>query len=124
MSSVFQRRFPRGLDTEIFTFEALERNFREAHLPNEREHVTPHFYHHPEKFHALSWVNDQDLSRYRWTVDTQEDWDFMEIVYNNLWRPGHLITTQEVLELLSRKPELAAMNAHVEQKYSAEQKLK
>ncbi|GEP42478.1 cytidylyltransferase domain-containing protein [Brevifollis gellanilyticus] len=124
MSSVFERRFPRGLDTEIFTAKALERNFNEAHLPNEREHVTPHFYHHPEKFRAMSWVNDVDLSHFRWTVDTPEDWEFVEIVYNILWKPGHLITTQEVLTLLKQRPELAALNANVEQKYSAEQKLK
>lgn len=124
MSSVFERRFPRGLDTEIFTARALARNFNEAHLPNEREHVTPHFYHHPEKFRALSWVNDADLSRFRWTVDTPEDWEFVETVYNSLWRPDHLITTAEVLALLEQRPELAALNANVEQKYSAEQKMK
>lgn len=123
MSSVFERRFPRGLDTEIFTFAALDRNFREALLPNEREHVTPHFYHHPEKFRALSWVNEEDLSLFRWTVDTPEDWQFIETVYEKLWRPGHVITTQEVVALLAQFPELAAVNAEVEQKYSAEQKL-
>ncbi len=124
MSSVFERRFPRGLDTEIFTVPALERDYHEAHLPNEREHVTPHFYHHPEKFRALSWVNDRDLSSFRWTVDTPQDWEFVQIVYEALWRPGHLITTDEVLALLDQHPELAALNADVEQKYSAEQKLK
>jgi spore coat polysaccharide biosynthesis protein SpsF len=102
----------------------LERDYNEAHLPNEREHVTPHFYHHPEKFRALSWVNDRDLSSYRWTVDTPQDWEFVQIVYEALWRPGHLITTDEVLALLEQRPELAALNADVEQKYSAEQKLK
>jgi hypothetical protein len=35
---------------------------------------------------------------------------------------GHLITTDEVLALLEQRPELAALNADVEQKYSAEQK--
>lgn len=123
MSSVFQRRFPRGLDTEIFTFAALDRNFREADKPNEREHVTPHFYHNPDKFRGLSWVGEQDLSHYRWTVDTLEDWEFIQIIYDTLWRPGHLITTEEVLDLLKQRPQLAEMNANVEQKYSAEQKM-
>ena len=123
MSSVFERRFPRGLDTELFTFPALERIFKEATLPNEREHVTPHFYHHPEKFRGLSWVGEKDFSAYRWTVDTPEDWEFVQTVYQALWRPDRLFTTENVLELLEQRPELAAMNAHVEQKYSAEQKM-
>jgi hypothetical protein len=32
-----------------------------------------------------------------------------------------VFTTRQVLELLSRRPDLAALNAMVEQRYSAEQ---
>ena len=34
------RTFPDGLDAEAFTFETLERTWREAELPSEREHLS------------------------------------------------------------------------------------
>ena len=42
--------FPDGLDTEIITFEALSKAYREAKLCSEREHVTLYFHNHPENF--------------------------------------------------------------------------
>ena len=116
LSNTLVRTFPRGLDTEIFTGEALERAQQEARLPFEREHVTPYFYQNPQKFALHSFRQAADLSGYRWTLDTPADLRFMEAVYAALDRHGRLFTTREVLGLLQRQPELAAINAHVEQK--------
>ena len=49
-SNNIPRTYPRGLDAEVFTFAGLERTWREAVKPYEREHVTPYFYEHPELF--------------------------------------------------------------------------
>jgi spore coat polysaccharide biosynthesis protein SpsF len=116
MSNVSERHFPRGLDTEIFTAEALARNYREAKLPEEREHVTLHIHRHPEKFRILSFKNEIDLSRFRWTVDTIEDWHFVEAVYKSLWRNRPLMSTADILALLERRPDIVALNAEVQQK--------
>ncbi len=113
MSNVQARRFPRGLDAEIFTFAALERVHREATRQHEREHVTPYFYQHSELFRLHSFVGKEDLSAHRWTLDTPEDWQFVEAVYAAL---GADFTTASVLNLLKARPELAKLNAHVEQK--------
>lgn len=113
LSNVQARRFPRGLDAEIFTFTALTRAHREATRQHEREHVTPYFYHHSERFRLHSFVGPEDWSAHRWTVDTPEDWQFVEAVYAAL---GADFTTADVLKLLKARPELAKLNAHVEQK--------
>ena len=113
LSNVQARRFPRGLDAEIFTFTALARAHREATRQHEREHVTPYFYQHPELFRLHSFVGASDLSEHRWTLDTPEDWQFVEAVYAAL---GADFTTADVLNLLKARPELAKLNAHVEQK--------
>src|SRR3989344_7618105 len=42
--------YPEGLDTEVFSFAALERAWQNAQLPSEREHVTPFIRNHPELF--------------------------------------------------------------------------
>jgi spore coat polysaccharide biosynthesis protein SpsF len=113
LSNVQQRTFPRGLDAEVFTFASLSRAHQEAIRPHEREHVTPYIYQHPEWFRLRSFEGAEDLSAHRWTLDTPEDWQFIEAVYAALCPR---FTTEDVLKLLKARPELATLNAHVEQK--------
>jgi spore coat polysaccharide biosynthesis protein SpsF len=117
LSNTLTRSFPRGLDTEIFTFDALQRTMREASQPFEFEHVTPYLYRHPEKFVLEEFKSDTNLSNYRWTLDTQEDFILIDAVFNALDRGNnHIFSTEEVLDFLNERPELAAINAHIEQK--------
>lgn len=114
LSNVQPRRFPRGLDAEIFTFGALARAHREAMQQHEREHVTPYFYQHPELFRLHSFDALEDLSAHRWTLDTPEDWRLLEAVYAEL---GTSCSPTDVLTLLKLRPELVGLNADVEQKH-------
>ncbi|MFM6005065.1 MAG: acylneuraminate cytidylyltransferase, partial [Sphaerospermopsis kisseleviana] len=70
----------------------------------------------PEIFSLHNQNNDDDLSDYRWTLDTQEDWRLIEEIYKNLYHEQKIFTTDEVLDLLVVNPELLLINAHVEQK--------
>ncbi len=117
LSNIQVRRFPRGLDAEIFTLAALKRAYRESTQPHEREHVTPYFYQHPELFRLHSFEGKEDLSAHRWTLDTPEDWQFVKVVYATL---GANFTTADVLKFLKAQPELAKLNARVEQKKLAQ----
>ena len=46
----WKRTWPIGLDTEVCSFAGLERAWKEAVLPYEREHVMPFFYDHGRAF--------------------------------------------------------------------------
>jgi spore coat polysaccharide biosynthesis protein SpsF len=116
LSNTLRRTYPRGLDAEIFTFDALEVANEKAVEACQREHVTPYFYQHPDLFRLISHESEIDLSEHRWTLDTQEDLQLIEAVYRALHRNGQLFTTADVLKLLKERPELAKLNAHVEQK--------
>ncbi len=108
------RTFPRGLDAEVMSIEALERAWRESRESASREHVTMYVYRHPEKFHIDSFQNDRDLSGLRWTVDTPEDLEFARTIYNSF---GHdRFSWLDVLEVLSVHPEWTEINSHVLQK--------
>jgi spore coat polysaccharide biosynthesis protein SpsF len=114
-SNTLVRTYPRGLDVEVFTTAALDRAAREARAPEEREHVTPYFYRHPELFKLASVESTVDLSGYRWTVDTKEDLQLARAIYARL-PEGETSDLQHVLRVLAREPSLTAINAHVVQK--------
>ncbi|TAM59481.1 acylneuraminate cytidylyltransferase [bacterium] len=117
VSNTLVRTYPRGLDVEVVRAVALELACAQARQPYEREHVTPYFYGHPERF-ALENVarEGSDLSALRWTLDVAEDLRFITAVYEALWQEDALFTTSEILALLRRRPELTEINRHVRQK--------
>jgi spore coat polysaccharide biosynthesis protein SpsF len=114
-SNAFERTYPRGLDTEVMTPEALGRAWRQAKLPYQREHVTPFIYEHPELFRILPVTNQEDYSSHRWTLDTPEDLEFLRTVYERFDNRDDF-SWRDVLDLLAREPALVYMNAHIEQK--------
>lgn len=69
----WKRTYPLGLDVEVCTAQALTSAVNRATLKFEREHVMPHFYSNPEIFKVSVLDLEEDLSAYRWTVDTEQD---------------------------------------------------
>lgn len=104
--------FPEGLDTEVFSWSALEAASKEARLPSEREHVTPFICDHPERFVIdKPWtVGNNDHSSLHWSVDTEKDFVFAEKVYQELYRSDKMFRMEDVLKLLSSKPALKEIN--------------
>ncbi len=112
VSNTLDRTYPRGLDTEVFTFDALERARNEARLGSEREHVTPYIWNHPERFRLKQVQQQQDHSSERWTVDHAQDLEFVRAVYDSI---GTLDFGQdETLELLRERPELRRINQGID----------
>jgi len=114
-SNALERTYPRGLDTEVMKFSALERAWKEASEPYQRAHVTPYLYQNPDKFRLLSVKGEVDFSGYRWTLDTKEDAEFLQEVYARLGGSVDF-SWRDVLGLLQREPVLAEKNQHIRQK--------
>ncbi len=115
-SNKIPQSYPRGLDTEVFTLQALEDTWRRAAKPYERSHVTIHIYEHPDEFKLLSVVSDDDRADWRWTVDTPEDLEFVRQIYLQLGIDGNF-GWRDVIALLDEKPELREINRGIEQKH-------
>ncbi len=126
----FHRSFPIGLDVEVCTFVALERAWKDGHEPQHREHVMPYLYERvklsavsPQLSVGLSQRGFQvglrnhvpDYGRYRWTVDTPEDLEFMRQVYGRFAGRDDF-SWKEVLELVHGEPKLMEINAGVQHK--------
>ncbi|MGA2965007.1 MAG: aminotransferase class III-fold pyridoxal phosphate-dependent enzyme, partial [Terriglobales bacterium] len=111
-SNAMVRTYPDGLDTEIFSFSALERAWHEAGKTSEREHVTP--YLRSEKFRTANVANNLEFSHLycRWTVDEPEDLEFVRAVYRAFrGRDGFLM--KDILQLLREQPELERVNSQI-----------
>ena len=127
------RTYPIGLDTEVCSFTALERAWKEAEQPYQREHVMPYLYEgamrlqqkesgagdvpsgYPPLFRILLINHEPDYGSLRWTVDTPEDLDLVRRVYAYFHGRDNF-TWLEVLDLLRSHPELAQINAQVQHK--------
>jgi glutamate-1-semialdehyde 2,1-aminomutase/spore coat polysaccharide biosynthesis protein SpsF len=111
-SNAMVRSYPDGLDTEVFSFSALERAWHEATKTSEREHVTP--YRRSEKFRTANVESDSAslYQHYRWTVDEAEDLEFIRAVYRAL-RGKDNFGMKDVLELIEKNPGLETMNSEI-----------
>lgn len=108
------RTYPRGLDTEIFTFKSLEEAFLTATAKYQREHVTPYLYENIEEIYY--YKNKIDNSNYRWTLDTEEDWILIKTIYGYLYKGRHNFYLEDMIELMIKYPELSNINKSVKQK--------
>jgi len=110
VSNTIDQTYPDGLDTEVFSYKALEKTWKEAKLLSEREHVTPYIVNHPEKFKLINVRNDVDLSHMRWTVDYEKDLEYVKEIYGRLYKKDSIFLMDDILQLLEKNPELNKIN--------------
>jgi len=115
MSNTLRPTYPDGLDSEIFTFAALERAHREAKLAPEREHVTPYMYQGKAAppFRIAHLEAPANFSHLRWTLDHPEDLVFARSVFAALLPHRPDFGWLDVVALLTREPQLLELNSHV-----------
>jgi spore coat polysaccharide biosynthesis protein SpsF len=108
--------FPRGLDTEVFSRQALMEADRQAADPPEREHVTPYIYRHPRRFRCVSLAGAERLGAHRWCVDEAADYELVGRIVEGLAPNSADFTWRDCLALLALHPEWSALNRAVKQK--------
>jgi spore coat polysaccharide biosynthesis protein SpsF len=108
--------YPRGMDTEVFSFEVLKEAYDEAVDHAEREHVTIFFKRRPARYRMKNLPYEKDCSRYRWTVDTPEDFELIKRMITTLYPANPKFTLEDCLILIGEHPEWAIINEQIEQK--------
>ena len=101
--------YPDGLDTEIFSFKALGKAWRDAKLKSEREHVTPYIWKKPDIFRLFTVKNPVDLSEYRLTIDEPRDYELLQVVVSQV-KP---LTTRNILKFLDNNSTIKEINAAI-----------
>lgn len=116
VSNTLIRTYPRGLDTEVFSYEALKEAFMNADNKVFKEHVTAYIYSNREKFRLLNIENNLDLSQYRWTVDTEEDFELIRNIIRSMYRENPHFSMGDILLKYEKNPDWHHINSHIEQK--------
>lgn len=105
--------YPDGVvETEVFSFTALERAWREARLSSDREHVAPYIWKNPHLFRIAIVEHTEDLSHIRLSVDDDKDFQVVSEVFRNLYKEGEIFHLRDILDFLNRSPELLEVNKH------------
>lgn len=116
-SNRLEPHLPRGLDTEAFWRDTLERMDRLATSRPAREHVTWFCYQErADLFELYSVRRPVDAYDLRWTVDTADDLEMVRRLYADLGLAEAPRPLAEVLSYVRDHPEIAAINGHIEQK--------
>ncbi len=110
--------FPDGLDTEVFTFSALENAYYNATAPYDREHVTP-FMRRNEQLRKGEYRIEEDYSDLRWTVDEPMDLEVVRAVMD-WFSPSIDFSWKDILALSKNKPELFALNKNIKRNEGAQ----
>jgi spore coat polysaccharide biosynthesis protein SpsF len=111
-SNVLPATYPDGVNIEIIGFHALERTWRIASLPSDREHVTTYIRTNTDEFSVINVEFSEDLSDMRWTVDSPDDLEFMRQVFHHLGSgDGEISGVGDVLKILDAHPEISLLNS-------------
>ena len=106
--SLDDKTYPDGLDTEGFSFQILEKAWKNAKMKSEREHVTPHIKKNCLRKKIIPYKNN--LSHVRLTVDYIEDIQFLESIFN-LLKNKNIIHLKNIIKIIEKNPHLVKINS-------------
>jgi spore coat polysaccharide biosynthesis protein SpsF len=104
-----RRTYPRGLDVEVMTAEALRRAADVAASSEEREHVTWALHRRADLYRQAFVSQAAEEGDVRWTVDHPADYAFVAEVYDALYPADPAFTSNDVRRLVRARPDLATL---------------
>lgn len=111
------KNLPLGTGVEVIASTALEAAYTHSTKPYHFEHVTPYIKENPDifKLHYFDIALTNPFPLLRLTVDTQQDYILAQAIYDALYT-GSVFTLNDVISFLEKNPQLAQINANIEQK--------
>jgi spore coat polysaccharide biosynthesis protein SpsF len=103
--------YPYGTEVEIFSFKTLQKIWKEAKLPSEREHVIPYVFNNQNKFSTHNFLNSENISHLRWEVDRENDLKLVKIIISNI--KNEPILTKDIVKFLHDYPEYQKINKNI-----------
>lgn len=104
VNNFLKRSYPTGTEVEVFSFKVLEKAWNTATKPSEREHVTPFFYNNPALFSLGCLEYKEDLSKFHWTVNREEDLEMIRAIFKEI--SNRPILLNDILKVLKENPSI------------------
>ena len=115
VSNTIDRTYARGMDFEIFSFEALEDAFYNAKEFSDKEHVTPYIWKNKSNKIVIKQILDsEDNSGLRLTLDTKEDQNLLTKLIEDY--DAENLSYNQIKVILNENESLRNINQHIEQK--------
>ena len=102
-SNTIYPTYPDGLDVEVFTFYALKKTFFRAKSLVDKEHVTSYMWNKKNNFKVYNFSYKNNLSKYRLTIDTKKDLEFIRSLFKLLKKPIEISYVSIINTLINNK---------------------
>lgn len=115
VSNALVRSYPDGMDTQVFSLEALKRSAKMTSDPLDREHVSRHMCQHPEIFSRVHLIAPPSL---HWpelglTLDEMADYQLLKKIIETLGPANPLFGCHDTIQLLRANPDWVEINRAV-----------
>lgn len=107
VSNVHPQTFPIGIAVEVFSFKSLQKAWKNAKLPSEREHVTPYLYNN-KKFNIYNLEYSTNLTSIRITIDRENDLKLVRNVVSKI--KNRPILLSDIVKLHNEDPKMFKLN--------------
>jgi glutamate-1-semialdehyde aminotransferase/spore coat polysaccharide biosynthesis protein SpsF (cytidylyltransferase family) len=114
LSNTLEPTFPDGIDVEVFSFNALEKAWKESFLKSDREHVTPYIWRNSTFFDKTMFKSEnynfiENLSNIRLTVDYMDDYELIKLLISNL---GGNLPFNKYVHFLNQNRDFLKLNSN------------
>ena len=116
------RKWPDGSDVEVFSFRALKEAFEKVKSLPDKEHVTFYIWKN-SKFKTIQLDNNVNWSKFRYTVDYEEDFLLVKKILKEIKQKKIIGTTAEIVNLIKKKFDVNIKKKELEFGYGWKQKL-
>jgi len=117
----FKQEFPMGLNTKVFPSSLLFGVEKITTNIVDREHVPNYILKNSHKYKVHNFKAENKYSRpdLRFTLDYQEDYEVIKLIYENLYEKNKNFSAVDIFDFLDKNPDIKKINSHrKQQKYN------
>lgn len=107
--------YPDGMDTRVFSINALEKSYSLTNNKLDYEHVTLHMKNNPQIFKIINLIAPGDLfwPELGLTLDEIDDYKLIDKIISNLYLEDPFFSCSKVLKFLKKNMNLIELNKKV-----------
>ncbi len=109
------KSFAEGLDCEIFSFQTLNKIFKNAKFKSEKEHVTLYIRNNSKMFKTDKLKNNQNHSNYRFTLDEKKDFQVIKKIINKFPSiiKNKYLPSEKIINFLKENNNIYKINSNI-----------